>query len=104
MLRTPSSRQNWWKFEVVLIAESDTSLAAFAKKLFPKAIVMKIVRDIADLVRSGKLHLTADVGMPSFPCQSQSILQDLNSYPDLTNADLFRSDLRFEIMDSLKME
>ena len=62
------------------------------------------MRDIPDLVRSGKLHLTADVGMASFRCQSQSTLRDLNGYPDLPSADLIGSNLRFEIMDTLKME
>jgi len=51
---------------VVLISESDKGLAAFAKKYFPKAYIVKDVRDIPDLVRSGKLQIKADFGMASF--------------------------------------
>ena len=60
------------------------------------------IRSIPELVNSGQLRLKADVGMATFPCQSQSVLRELNGYSDLSTADLFRGPLRFEIMDLLK--
>ena len=93
-----------WNFEVVLIAEIDPSLAAFARTHFPRAYVISDVRKIPDLVASGDLTVTADVGMATFPCQSQTVLKELNGYADLSTADMFRDSLRFKIMDCLKME
>ena len=93
-----------WNFEVVLIAEIDPSLAAFARIHFPRAYVTSDVRKIPDLVASGDLTVTADVGMATFPCQSQSVLKELNGYADLSTADMFRDSLRFKIMNCLKIE
>jgi len=62
------------------------------------------IRSIPKLVNSGKLRLKADIGMATFPCQSQSVLKELNGYSDLNTADLFRGSLRFEIMDLLNIK
>ena len=62
----------------MLIAEIDPSLAFFAQAHFPRASVISDVRSIPDLVASGKLTVTADVGMATFPCQSQSVLKEFN--------------------------
>ena len=95
---------SWWNFEVVLIVEIDDSLSLFAKSHFPRATMVSDIRAITELVNSGQLRLKADVGMATFPCQSQSALKDLNGYADLHTADLFRGHLRFKIMDLLKIK
>ena len=83
-------------FEIVLICERDSSKLALARSTFPDALFIGDARTIPRMLRRRNMKL--DVIMASFPCTDETPLRMLNLYPTTHTADLFRGDLRFEIM------
>ena len=85
-------------FEVVMICESDSSKLSLARSKFPDALFVSDARKLPRVLRRHRMKL--DVVMASFPCTDETPLRLLNLYPTTSTADLFRSDLRFQIMST----
>ena len=83
-------------FEIVLICERDSSKLSLARSKFPDACFVAEARQLPQVLRRTRLKM--DVIMASFPCTDETPLRLLNDYPPTETADLFRSELRFEIM------